>query len=90
VLGESGTFHIIIQDPTSSNVAKATYLAQWVGLDSAGNQVLLHPIAEEFQARATSTAATPATTPTTTPTSAPSPDAIAVSPTTTTSPGIGQ
>ena len=76
-------FHIIIQDPTSSNVAKATYKAQCVGVDSAGNQVLLHPTAEELQG-ATSTAATP----TTTPTSAPSPDAIAVSPTTT-SPGIG-
>ncbi len=87
--GESGTFHIIIQDLTSSNVAKATYLGQWVGVDRAGNQVQLHPTAEEFQAGATSTAATPATTSTTTPTSAPSPDAIAVSPTTT-SPGMGQ
>jgi hypothetical protein len=65
---EIGTFHIIIQDLTSRNVAKATYLAQRVGVDRAGNQVLYHPTAEEFQAVVTSTTATPATTSTTTPT----------------------
>jgi hypothetical protein len=85
VPGESGRFHIIIQGPTSSNGAKATYQAQYVGVDSAGNQVLLHPTAEELQVGATSTAATP----TATLTSVPSPDATAVSPTTT-SPDIGQ
>jgi hypothetical protein len=89
VPGESGTFHIIIQDLTSSNLAKATHLAQWVGVDRAGNLALLHPTAEQFQAGPTSTAATSITTSTTTPTRASSLDAIAGSPTTTTSPGIG-
>jgi hypothetical protein len=78
--GQSGTFHIIVKDPSASSIAKATYLAQWVGVDSAGNQVLLHPTAEELQAGATPTTATTAT---------PTPDAIDTT-TTTTSPSIGQ
>lgn len=66
--GESGTFHIIIKDPTTSKVTKATYLAQWVGVDSTGSQMLLHPTAEELQAASTTTATTgTATTPPPTP-----------------------
>lgn len=64
--GEIGTFHIIVKDPTITNTAKATYLAQWVGVDSSGSQMLLHPTAEELQ---------PAVTGTGTGTSTPTPDA---------------
>jgi hypothetical protein len=65
--GESGTFHIVIKDPTSSSVAKAAYLAQWVGVDNTGSQMLLHPTADELQAVSTT-----ATTGTATPPSPPS------------------
>jgi hypothetical protein len=78
--GQSGIFHIIVKDPSASSIAKATYLAQWVGVDSAGNQVLLHPTAEELQAGATPTIATTAT---------PTPDAIDTT-TTSTSPSVSQ
>ena len=43
--GESSTFHIIVNDGGNNNIAKATYLAQWVGVDNAGTGVLLHPTA---------------------------------------------
>jgi hypothetical protein len=81
--GESGTFHIIVNDPASNNVAKATYLAQWVGVDSAGNQVLLDPTAEELQAAATPPASTSTTTTTAPPDAATTTTTTA---TTTTSP----
>jgi hypothetical protein len=51
--GESGTFNIVVTGPASSNAAKVTYLAQWVGVDSTGSQMLLHPTAEELQAAST-------------------------------------
>jgi hypothetical protein len=70
--GESGTFNIVVTGPASSNAAKVTYLAQWVGVDSTGSQMLLHPTAEELQAASTTTATT-ATTP------SPSPDATGTS-----------
>jgi hypothetical protein len=73
--GESGTFNIVVTGPASSNAAKVTYLAQWVGVDSTGSQMLLHPTAEELQAASTTTTATTGTA--TTP--SPSPDATGTS-----------
>jgi hypothetical protein len=66
--GKSGTFNIVVTGPASSNAAKVTYLAQWVGVDSTGSQMLLHPTAEELQATSTTTTGT-ATAPTPTPSS---------------------
>jgi hypothetical protein len=85
--GESGTFNIVVTGPASSNAAKVTYLAQWVGVDSSGSQMLLHPTAEELQAASTTTTTGTATTPTPTPTPTPSPSDTT---TATTSPVVSQ